>query len=339
MATIKDIARESGLGIATISKYLNGKTVRKYNKEAIDAAIEKLGFTQMNELARNLKANRSRTIGAVIPDFGNGFSMSVVTAFEEAMRKSGYGVIVCDCRSNEEREREAVNFLLGKRVDGMLNLPINTDGTHLLNAIRENIPVVLFDNVPNAVKDKVDAVLVDNVGGSVHATKSLVDKGHKKIAVILGAQRNFTAQQRLLGYNQVLIQNSLMPDNSYVFYSDYTIQGGYECMRKVVENTDATAVFITNYEMTLGAVIALNDLNIHIPDQISVVGFDYQNLSQIIRPKLTVISQPLEKIGHEAAVMLLEKLENGKGGATKKIISLPTEITPGDSIASPGSKG
>lgn len=331
MATIKDIARETGLGIATISKYINGGNVRDKNKIAIDDAIDKLGFT-INEFARGLKTSKSHTIGVIIPELSNIFITTIITVIEDILRKSGYGVIVCDCRSDVTQEREAVRFLMGKMVDGIINMPASNGGTHLLPLIEHGVPVVLLDRMIPELKERVNAVLVDNVGGSAYAVKTLYDAGHRNIGIILGPQDVFTSQQRLLGYNQVLIQNSLQPDNSRIIFSDYTMQGGYESMKRLLSDPDITAVFATNYYMTLGSIIAINELGLNIPERISFIGFDDMQLSRVVRPKLTIITQPLEEIGKSAAEILLSKLSGASDAAETKAVTLSTGISAGESV-------
>lgn len=165
-ATMKDIARRTGLGLATISKYLNGGHVLEKNRIAIEAAIEELDFT-VNEFARNLKTSKSHTIGVVIPELGNLFTTTIVTALEDTLRRHGYGIIISDCRTNERLEKEAVRFLLGKMVDGIINMPVNQGGGHLLPALEKNIPVVLIDRMIPSLSGRVNAVLIDNAAPPV----------------------------------------------------------------------------------------------------------------------------------------------------------------------------
>ncbi len=135
-ATVKDIARETGLGLATISKYLNGGNVRPKNKKLIDDAIKALHFVP-NEFARSLRTRQSRTIGVLIPELSNAFITSIITTMEDLLRKQDYAVIVCDCRTDPQMEKEAVSFLMHKRVDGLINMPTDQTGAHLAPAGRQ----------------------------------------------------------------------------------------------------------------------------------------------------------------------------------------------------------
>lgn len=330
-ATIKDIANKTGLGLATISKYLNGGNVLEKNRQAIEQAIEELNFT-VNEFARGLKTNKSKTIGVVIPELNNIFITTIITVIEDILRKSGYGVIVCDCRTDPIREKESVQFLVNKMVDGIVNMPVSSDGSHLEPALEKNIPIVLIDRMISKLRDKVDSVLIDNVGASERATQYLIENGHSKIGTIVGPHDVYTSQQRLLGYRQAFIKNGLVPDDSYVIYSDYTVQGGYEGFKILLErHSDLSAVYVTNYEMTLGTIIAVNEIGLKIPQQMSIIGFDNLQLYQVVKPKLTIISQPLEEIGRKVADLLLNRLI-GESGEPARVVTLSTNLQIGESV-------
>lgn len=329
MATIKDIARETGLGLATISKYLNGGHVLDENKAAIDSAVERLGYT-VNEMARGLKTARSRSVGVVIPELGNQFIATVITAMEDILRRSGYAALVCDCRTDPARERETVRFLLRKRVDGIINMPVSMDGGHLREAFDRDIPVVLIDRLLPGIGERASAVLVDNAGGAEQAVSLLTGAGHRRIGAILGPRGVFTSGQRLQGYTEALRKSGLAPEEALIAYGDYTVQGGYESMRGLLERTPITAVFVTNYEMTLGAVLALGELGVRVPEQLSVIGFDNQVLSRVIRPPLTTVTQPLEQIGKAAADILLRRFAGEPAGP--RVVTLPTGMVYGESI-------
>jgi LacI family transcriptional regulator len=328
-ATMKDIAAKTGLGLATISKYINGGKVKEKNGIAIAQAIKELDFT-VNEIARGLKTSHTKTIGVIIPEFTNIFCMSIVSVIEDILRKNGYGLIVCDCRSDAKIEAETVSFLLKKKVDGIINMPVTNDGSHLLPAKALSIPIVLIDR--QIVNLECDSVLIDNVEAASNAINVFIGNGHTHIAIICGPQDIFTSQQRLFGYHQSLLQNGIMPNEAYIAYGNNTIQSGFEAMKRLVQNkNEITALFVTNYEMTLGVIIALNELGLVIPDDFSVIGFDNQELAMVVQPKLTVISQPIQEIGKEAANLLLGRLTD-KENAQPQTINLKTTLIKGDSV-------
>lgn len=331
-ATMKDIAKRTGLGLATISKYLNGGNVRPKNKALIDEAVKALGF-RVNEAARSLKTNRSHTIGIVIPELSNIFVTSIISVTEDILRHHGYAVIICDCRTNTDREIEAVDFLIQKGAECIINMPVCQTGEHLLPAIERGIAVVLIDRMISSIRSQVDGVMVDNVSASFTATEYLLKHGHEKIGIIVGPQDIFTSQQRLLGYRQAILGEGVLADESLIAYSDYNLQGGYESMSRLLElNRDMTAVFVTNYEMTLGAMMYLNEKGIRIPQELSFIGFDNMQLSKILQPRLTIIDQPLAQIGEKVAQRVIARLQGDASETGPVSIVLYTTLHEGASV-------
>jgi len=330
-ATMKDIARQTGLGLATISRYLNGGKVKEQNRLAIEKAISELDFT-INEFARSLKTSKSKTIGVIIPELNSTFVATVITFIEDILRKKGYGVIICDCNTDEILEKEAVQFLVKKNVDGIINMPVCKDGSHLKSALDKNLPVVLFDRTVTCLMDRVDAVVVDNVQASEDAVLYLIENGHRSIGIIVGPHDVYTSQQRLLGYKQAFRKSGLAYDESFIEFCDYTVHGGHESMNRLLtEHIDLSAVFVTNYEMTLGAIIAINEAGIKLPDELSIIGFDNLQLSQVIKPRLAIITQPIEEIGEQVAARMLERLA-GKGPEKTSVVTLSTRLQLGESV-------
>lgn len=323
-ATMKDIAKHAGLGLATVSKYLNGGNVLPRNKEAIDKAIRELDFT-VNEFARSLKTSHSHTIGVIIPELSNLFITTIITHMEDKLRSRGYAVIVCDCRSDEKREEEAVRFLLGKMVDGIINMPATPSGKHLLPALDRGVPVVLIDRKINNYAGKVSAVLIDNATAAKDATARLLQAGHRNIGLLVGPEAVYTTKLRLRGYDEALAEFNLAVNRAAVRHCDYTMSGAYKAMLDILSMDDRpTAVLATNYEMTLGALMACNELHLQIPDDLSFIGFDKQDLLQAVYPDLTAVHQPLEEIGFQAAMEMLSRIAGEETAAPKTIILCAT---------------
>lgn len=328
--TLKDIARETGLSIATVSKYINGASLREKNRAAIEQAIKKLGYT-VNEFARGLKSNKSRSVGVVIPELSNLFITRIITDMEEILRAHGYSVIICDCHTNETLECEAVEFLLSKMVDGIVNMPVCKDGRHLSPAMNRNLPILLLDRPIPALGSVTDSVLIDNQGAASMAVEHLIANGHRSIGIVTGSCDIFTFHQRLEGYRNSLALHGIPADERLISHGDFTIQGGYESMRRLLDaGTGMSAVFVTNYEMTLGSIIALNERGVSIPEELSFIGFDNLDLSRVTHPKLTIVAQPLREIGTQAAHIILERLTSHTGAP--KSLSLSVSLQQGDSV-------
>lgn len=333
-ATMKDIARRTGLGLATISSYFNGGNVREKNRIKIEEAIEELHY-EVNEVARGLKTNATKTVGVVIPELNNVFCAEIISGMEDILRSYGYAAIVCDCRTDKKLEKEAIDFLTRKRVDGIINMPVDMSGAHLKEFQRTGKPIVLIDRMIQGIS--CDCVLVDNENAAEKAVAMLVEQQHEKIGLIGGPDEVFTARQRMSGYLKALKAHGIAVDEKLICHGDYTIQGGVQAVEELVrENPDMTAIFVTNYEMTMGAVIGLNEMGVSMPDEISLVGFDNLPFARACRPSLTIVSQPTEKIARETAQIMLERLEGAENLPEHIVRKLQTDIFMGKSIRRQG---
>lgn len=323
-ATMKDIARRTGLGLATISSYFNGGNVREKNRKKIEEAIEELHY-EVNEVARGLKTNATKTIGVVIPELDMIFCTEIIIGMEDILRNHGYATIVCDCRTDKLLEKEAVEFLMRKRVDGIINMPVDSAGNHLKAFQRTGKPIILIDRMIQDIS--CDCVLVDNEQAAMDAVELLFANGHRSIGIIGGPSDVFTAQERMAGYFKAHQKHGVAVENALIYHGDYTIQGGVRGIEELVKrNPQMTAVFVTNYEMTMGAVIGVNELGIHLPDELSLIGFDNLQFARACNPKLTLVSQPTDRIAREVARIMLDRLEGSHSDEQQESGNVPGNI-------------
>ncbi|MFV0527493.1 MAG: LacI family DNA-binding transcriptional regulator [Lachnospiraceae bacterium] len=328
-ATIKDIARETGLGLATISSYLNGGNVREKNREKIEKAIKELDF-EINEMARGLKTNRTKTIGVIIPELNSVFCAEVLTEVEDILRTHGYAMMICDCRSDAALEKEAFLFLAHRRVDGLIIMPAGTSGRYLKPFLKANKPIVLIDRKIEGID--CDSVLVDNHLAVEEATSKLIRAGHTKIGLIAGPEGIYTADERTRGYELALRKAGLPVEQKLIVHGNYEIQGGVAAIQKLVKlNPAMTAVFVSNYEMTMGAVIGINELGLRMPEQISFIGFDNTEFARATIPKLCIVEQPTKQIAGEVARIMLERV-NQTEAFEPETVRLQTNYIEGNSI-------
>lgn len=299
--TIKDLAKETGLGSATISAYLNGVPVRSYNKEKIEQAIKKLGYIR-NEYARGLKTHESRTIGVLIPELSNIFATSIISEMEEMLREKGYGIIVCDCRTDLNLEQESLRFLLSKMVDGLIIMPISTDSKALKIALDNNVPITVLDRMTDS--DKVSHIVINNREISSQAVNNLIERGLRRIALITGDMEVYTAKERRMGYQEAL-EAAGCYDESLVYNGGLSVEGGYQATKRMLkECKDIEAVFVTNYEMSVGSMIAMTEEGKLVGNEIEFIGFDNVEMSKVFTPKLATVNQPLKEIGQMAALTI-----------------------------------
>lgn len=307
--TIKDIAKETGLGNATISAYLNGVAVRPYNKEKIEKAIKKLGYIR-NDYARGLKTHKSGTIGVLIPELSNIFSTKIITEMEIILREKGYGIIVCDCQTNVELEQNALRFLLSKMVDGLIVMPITTSSETFKVAIDNNIPVAVIDRMTDS--DAVSHIIINNREIASEATQRLIDKGCKKIALITGDMSVYTAKERRLGFEEKLKEVGLY-DEKLIFDGGLSVDGGYQAAKNIIfENPDIQGVLVTNYEMSVGSMIAFSEEGKMNRNDIHFIGFDNVEMSKVFDSKIMTVTQPLKEIGKNAANTIIAMLNGEK---------------------------
>lgn len=335
-ATMKDIAHCTGLGLATISKYFNGGNVRPENRALIESAVAKLNYSP-NAAARSLKTRHTRTIGVILPELGNAFMTTIIARIEDTLRRSDYGVIVCDFRSDEVREKEAVTFLLHKQVDGIINMPMCHTGEHLAPAIESGVPVVLVDRMIESLYGRVSAVIIDNRNISRRAVETLLAAGHRRIGLILGERGIYTTLERYKGYIDALRDAGIEEDPALIGHGDFTMQGGYLVTSRLLSlENPPTAIFCTNYEMTLGARIALNEMHVRIPQDLSLLGFDDMDMTNAIFPNTALVTQPMAAISDCAAERMLTLLSTPE--TLHQVITLPASIKPGDTISAPRSE-
>ncbi len=305
-ATIKDIAQLAGCGVATVSSYLNGGSVRPKNREKIEAAIEELHYV-VNETARQLKTNRTKMIGAVIPELNSTFCARVLGEVEDILRQHGYAMLVCDCRSDAGREKEAVDFLMNRRVDGLFVIPVDASGNNLREFAESGKPLVVIDRQISELNS--DTVCVDNRDAIRRAVDYLVQKGHRNIGMIAGPREINTAKQRRRGYEDACLENGIPFAETYVYHGDDSIESGTEGIELLTkEHPEITAVVASSYRITMGAVIGANELGIEIPKQLSLIGFDHPQFARAVHPRLTIVNQPVEEIGAKAAEIMLKRL-------------------------------
>lgn len=330
-ATIKDVAKYAGVSIATVSKYLNGGNVREENRKRLEEAIRVLDF-KVNDMARALKTNRTMTVGVLIPSLENIFFTSIVSNIENILIQNRYSTIICDYREDPKLEREKLGFLVGKMVDGIIMVPHGGNIEAIQEVIEKGIPIVFIDRLIKSVQ--CDVVLADNLNASYDAVEQLIIRGHRRIGIICGPDSVYTTKERLKGYIRVHEDYAVDIDENLILHGNYDVESGYRLLLHFIEmENPPSAVFVTNYEMTLGAIMAINERDIKIPDQLSIIGFDNIQLAKIVKPSLSIVVQPIEQIGETAARLLLKRL-NGDNEDKPSVHRLKTEILIKDSVKS-----
>ncbi len=312
MATIKDVARMARVSVSTVSKYINGGNVRGQNAQAIADAIEALGF-RANPFARGLKSQRNRSIGVLLPDMSVPFFGNVINALERTLREHGYHVLISCYGSDHGRERDNLRFLLSNGIDGLIYFPEDVSATEF-EELSENfrIPVVQVDRFIQGLHS--DAVLVDNADAAYAAVKALIAKGHRRVGLISGPKTVLTAKERQIGYLRALSDHGIAYDDGLLILGPNEFATGYLGFESLLSLQEpVTAVFCTNYNLTMGLVTAAREQGLKIPEELDIFGFDCADICSMLKPPLPVVHQPEQEMGRLAASYLIDRLEGFDG--------------------------
>lgn len=326
VGSYKDIQRETGLSLSTISKYFNGGNLREENRAAIEASVEALNF-RPNAFAAGLRNQRSRIVGVLLPALDNGFHLNIIAGVEAALRAKGMSVIVA---SSPRAEDAAVDLLLSRMVDGIIAVPSPHDVAALQEATKR-IPVVMIDW--EAELD-ADGVFLDNYRAGVIAARHLLNHGHRRLGVIGGDRSISTMRLRADGF---LAEQEADGDHTGTVVTEgpLVVEAGHSATARLLGTRDRpTALFCANYELTLGALIAVNESGLRLGTDISVVGFDLVEVAQTTIPRLTIIEQPTRAIATEAARLIERRLsEDYQPGSERVTKLLPPRMLPGGSVS------
>jgi LacI family transcriptional regulator len=298
MATLKDVAKETGLALGTVSRYINGEQLKPQNMKAIENAIRKLGY-ETNSIARSMKTGKTMMIAVIVPYLANMFSMRVIESIEKELKKDNYSVIVTDCHGNEEEELRRIEFLKCRQVDGIVLMPSGSSAANIIERAGKT-PLILIDRILD--EPVFDSVIIDNERMTYDQVRKLLENGIKKIGIIEGPDHISTAVQRKKGYVRALSEYGI--ENVHVAKcNEYSYEEGYKAMKQL-ETAALEAVFASNYELSVGAVNASNDTTLRI------LGFDTFEIPVRSQENYTGIQQPIEKIGKLSAITLMNRVKD-----------------------------
>ncbi|WP_040978460.1 LacI family DNA-binding transcriptional regulator [Oceanobacillus jeddahense] len=321
--TIKDIAKEANVSIATVSRVINNKdeSIRKDTKERIKTIIRKHNY-QPNRIARSMITKKTATLGLIIPDIQNPFFPELVRGVEDFANENEYSVILCNTDGDLNRERKYLDLMKEKNVDGIIYTYAFAELSKPLKGFLEenNIPMVLLDRAePNS---KMSGVYVDNEKAGYMATKHLISLNHKKIGCITGPEHIENSKERFSGYYQALKEANIPLDKEIIFTGDYQMKGGYKAAKGLIKK-EVTAIFTFNDLMAFGVYQAAAELGRKIPDDLSVIGFDNIKYNHLLVPKLTTIEQSSYKMGENAVELLLKQIKGTPEQEKETIIIEP----------------
>jgi LacI family transcriptional regulator len=264
-------------------------------------------------------------VGLMVPDVGNPFYAPVVRGAESIARRAGFRIFVCNSESNLAYEGEYIADMLRQRVEGLLIAPVGDDSrAHLLRLQRHGTPFVLIDRSVNGVE--CDVVQGDSVGGARRLVEHLISLGHRRIAVIAEGVSVSTARERRRGYHDALAAAGMAPEPQLLCETTVDLPGGYRAMQTLLSlEHRPTAVFATNNLTAVGAMKAIREHGLVVPDDIALVAFDDIEHVAILWPFLTVMPQAPETFGAIAAQLLMERI-NGHASEQRRVVILPSDL-------------
>jgi LacI family transcriptional regulator len=323
MPTVLDVAKLAGVAPITVSRVINNAGyISQETKEKVEAAIQELGYVP-NTLARGLRSKRTNTLALVVADITNPYFTSMARGVEDVAGSNGYTVIFCNTDESEAKEDKYANILVQRQVDGVLLVPACGNARTVRYMDGNNISVVVLDR--RISEKETNLVCSDSENGARELTELLVKLGHKKIAIITGPDNVSTSTDRVVGYRQAL-QDAGLSENEQVYYGGFNQQTGYDSTRIAMKSSQSpTAIFAANNFILIGVVKALRELNLRVPEDVSVVGFDDFPESMLIEPFFTVAVQPAYEMGQKAAELLINRI-NGEISKDCQKIVLPIEI-------------
>lgn len=317
MMKMSDVAKLANVSPATVSRVLRQpELVSEETKRKVLGAIKEVNY-QPHLIARQFRTKETKIILVVVPDITSPFFSKVLRGIEHTAVENGYQVILGDTENIIEREREYIDLLYQKQVDGMVLLTARSDKTHL-EKISNQFPMVLACEYIDGLE--IPTVSIDNVSSARKVTEHLIKLGHTKIAHISGPMNVILSRDRFRGYEQAMMSYALNIDSAFIQEGDFSIESGYNQMIKLLSLENApTGVFVFNDEMALGAIKAVKDSGTKVPEDIGIVGFDNLNIATMFEPYITTIDQPKYEIGKKAMNLLL-KLMKGESLQKKRFV-------------------
>jgi len=309
---IRDLAEVLGLSTTTVSRVLNGKAksyrISEKTQERVHKAAKDYNYLP-NKLARGLKLSKTDTIGLIIPDISNPFFSDIAFHIEREAHSKGYSLILCDSNEDSNMEKELIELLLSHKVDGIIIAPIGKGYEHITHTYNSGMPLVVIDRCFPEIG--LPFITSDNYQGGYDAVNYLISMGHKKIACIQGIPESLPSIERVRGYKDAMLNSNLPFDGSVILGDDYSTDNGYMQTRILFSMEDPpTAIFALSNLIGLGVIKAVHEMELKIPDNISLISFDEQPYSAFLGTPMTTVDQKKSEMGQLAVDVLLKYIKN-----------------------------
>ncbi|PTM59803.1 LacI family DNA-binding transcriptional regulator [Desmospora activa] len=309
--TIKDVAKESGVSTASISRVLNESGyVSNETKARVLAAVKKLNY-QPNAIARSLKQDKTNTIGVVVPDIANPYFMKIAKAIEDTVSNSGYNLIFCSFDEDSEKERELLTVMYEKRVDAIV---LATSGESEDIVASAGIPIVLLDRKMEIESQQLDYVIEDNIQAAYGLTKTLLEQGHRQIGVVNGSLKVSTGWERYEGYKQAMQEYRLKEDLQFAYQGNFAQQDGCLAVDYFLSlDKKPTAILSFNNTMSFGVILELRRRGYNIPEDMVVASYGEVEAAQLLdNPQIIYVKQEPYEMGLKVGKIIMHRLQKRK---------------------------
>ncbi len=322
MPTIQDVAKKAGVAPMTVSRVINQSGYASAEVRArVLAAVEELGYMP-NTLARSLRIRRTHTLALILTDITNPFFTTLARGVEDSASEAGYTVLFGNTDESEEKEMRYLETILQKRVDGILLVPAGSSAVTVERIRQNGTPLVLLDRRVSV--EAVDVVRCDSEDGAYHLTRLLLELGHRQIDLINGPMRVSTAADRAAGFCRAMRESGI--SDPHVHFGVFNQDSGYALTRQALnQQPRPTALIAANNFLAIGALKAVRDSGLDVPDEIALAAFDDLPAGMWVDPFLSAAIQPAYEMGRRAARLLLGRLDGSETGPAQEIL-LPVEL-------------
>jgi LacI family transcriptional regulator len=322
-ATMKEVARRAGVSIATVSRVLNNVGVVDERKRIlVSKAVVDLRYVP-NPIGRGLSRQKTEAIGLVLPDLFGEFFSEVIRGADQTAQLHRHHLMVSSSHNNRQEIEAAIRVMRG-RVDGLLIMSPHIDARTLRENLPQHLPVILINGLVEG--DEYDSLNVENFEGSVAMVRHLLGHGHQRIALIKGIEDNLDAQERLRGYRHALREGAADCRSEYEIPGNFSEASGYDAVREILLLTPRpTAIFACNDAMAIGAMSALREAGVRVPDEIAVAGFDDIPICSYLTPALSTVHVDNNRVGVLAVETLLRALGD-RNAHRKEHRKIPTSL-------------
>ncbi|NCO34745.1 MAG: LacI family transcriptional regulator [Armatimonadetes bacterium] len=328
MVSIYDIAKETGVTATTVSRVLNHKCASTQTRVKVLQAVEKLGYIP-NARASSLKSKTINSIAVIVPDIANPIYPVAVKAIHDVAKERGYYLILGNTYGRADEERVTLEMMARERVAGLIMGTSEAEAedddscfTFLKDMINTGVHLVFSGRETRGLP--IDVITVDNVKGTHKATSYLLRIGRKRVAFLAGASGLYATENRFLGYKQALSEKGLQLDGELLSFDEWSRASGQKQMQELLNKAKPPdAVVCGNDLLAIGAMEAIENAGLAVPDDVAIAGFDNIELASLVRPRLTTVHQPQERIGGLACNLLLDRIEGKETGEPKEILIEP----------------